>query len=75
MCERNGGTREDGSGLPDGEVTVETTRELAEEKRAEKLERVREQVESRSLVIRQMTHEERRRTRRTQRRQSDPVGG
>jgi hypothetical protein len=40
---------------------VKTTRERAEEKRAEKLERVREQVESGSLVIRQMTDEERRR--------------
>jgi hypothetical protein len=42
---------------------VKTTRERAEEKRAEKLERVREQVESGSLVIRQMTDEERRRAR------------
>jgi hypothetical protein len=40
---------------------VKTTRERAEEKRAEKLERVREQVQSGSLVIRQMTDEERRR--------------
>jgi hypothetical protein len=40
---------------------VKTTRERAEEKRAEKLERVREQVQSGSLVIRQMTEEERRR--------------
>jgi hypothetical protein len=40
---------------------VKTPRERAEEKRAEKLERVREQVESGSLVIRQMTAEERRR--------------
>jgi len=40
---------------------VKTTRERADEKRAEKLERVREQVESGSLVIRQMTDEERRR--------------
>lgn len=40
---------------------VKTARERAEEKRAEKLERVREQVESGSLVIRQMTAEERRR--------------
>ena len=40
---------------------VKTARERAEEKRAEKLELVREQVESGSLVIRQMTAEERRR--------------
>lgn len=40
---------------------VKTARERAEEKRAEKLERVREQVETGSLVIRQMTAEERRR--------------
>jgi hypothetical protein len=38
-----------------------TTRERAEAKRAEKLEVVREQVASGSLVIRQMTDEERRR--------------
>jgi hypothetical protein len=37
-----------------------TTRERAEEKRAAKLEVVREQVASGSLVIRQMTDEERR---------------
>jgi hypothetical protein len=36
-----------------------TTRERAEAKRAEKLEVVREQVASGSLVIRQMTDEER----------------
>ena len=40
---------------------VKTTREKAEEKRAAKLELVREQVQSGSLVIRQMTDEERRR--------------
>jgi hypothetical protein len=40
---------------------VRTTREKAEEKRAAKLELVREQVESGSLVIRQMTDVERRR--------------
>jgi hypothetical protein len=40
---------------------VKTARERAEEKRAEKLEQVREQVESGSLVIRKMTPEERRR--------------
>jgi hypothetical protein len=40
---------------------VTTTRERAEAKRQEKLELVREQVESGSLVIRQMTEEERRR--------------
>jgi len=39
---------------------VETTRERAEAKRVEKLALVREQVESGSLVIRQMTEEERR---------------
>lgn len=38
-----------------------TARERAEEKRAEKLAHVREQVDSGSLVIRQMTDEERRR--------------
>ena len=38
-----------------------TARQRAEEKRAEKLELVRLQVESGSLVIRQMTDEERRR--------------
>jgi len=40
---------------------MKTARERAEEKRAEKLESVREQVQSGSLVIRQMTDEERRR--------------
>jgi hypothetical protein len=40
---------------------VKTTRERAEQKRAEKLAVVREQVESGSLQIRQMTDEERRR--------------
>jgi hypothetical protein len=39
---------------------VKTTRERAEEKRAEKLALVREQVENGSLVIRQMTDKERR---------------
>jgi hypothetical protein len=37
-----------------------TTRERADEKREEKLELVREQVENGSLTIRQMTEEERR---------------
>lgn len=40
---------------------VKGTRERAEEKRAEKLAQIREQVESGSLVIRRMTAEERRR--------------
>jgi hypothetical protein len=40
---------------------VKTARERAEEKRKEKLELVRAQVESGSLVIRKMTKEERRR--------------
>jgi hypothetical protein len=40
---------------------VKTARERAEEKRAQKLALVREQVQSGSLVIRQMTEEERRR--------------
>jgi hypothetical protein len=40
---------------------VKTARERAEEKRAEKLEAVRQQVTAGSLVIRQMTDEERRR--------------
>ena len=39
--------------------TRKTTRERAEEKHQAKLELVREQVESGSLVIRQMTDEER----------------
>lgn len=37
---------------------AKTTRERAEEKRQEKLEQVREQVESGGLVIRKMTEEE-----------------
>lgn len=40
---------------------MSTTRERAEQKRQEKLELVREQVDSGSLVIRKMTDEERRR--------------
>jgi hypothetical protein len=40
---------------------MKTTRERAEEKRQEKLDLVREQVESGSLVIRRMTEEERER--------------
>jgi hypothetical protein len=40
---------------------VKTTRERADEKRQEKLDLVREQVDNGSLVIRQMTDEERRR--------------
>jgi hypothetical protein len=40
---------------------MKTARERAEEKRAEKLEHVREQVQSGSLVIRKMTDEERQR--------------
>ena len=43
---------------------MKTARERAEEKRLEKLEQVREQVENGSLVIRQMTDEERRRYKR-----------
>jgi hypothetical protein len=39
---------------------VKTTRQRAEEKRAEKLDLVRRQVESGTLLIRQMTDEERR---------------
>jgi hypothetical protein len=38
---------------------VKTTRERAEEKRVAKLAQVQEQVDSGSLVIRQMTPEER----------------
>ena len=38
-----------------------TTRERAEKKRQEKLEHVQQQIESGSLVIRQMTTEERQR--------------
>lgn len=41
--------------------TMRTTRERAEQKRQEKLELVRQQVQSGSLVIRQMTADERRR--------------
>jgi len=40
---------------------MKSARERAEEKRAEKLEVVRQQVESGSLVIRKMTDDERRR--------------
>lgn len=40
---------------------VKSPRERAEEKREEKLELMREQVQNGSLVIRQMTKEERRR--------------
>ena len=40
---------------------MKTARERAEEKRQEKLDLLREQVESGALVIRQMTAEERRR--------------
>jgi hypothetical protein len=40
---------------------MKSSRERAEEKRQEKLEAVREQVSSGSLVIRKMTDEERRR--------------
>ncbi len=40
---------------------MKTTRERAEEKRQEKLELIREQVDSGALVIRRMTKEERRR--------------
>ena len=40
---------------------MKSGRERADEKRAEKLEVVRQQVKSGSLVIRQMTDEERRR--------------
>ena len=40
---------------------MKTTKERADEKRQEKLEHVRSQVESGELVIRQMTAEERRR--------------
>jgi hypothetical protein len=38
---------------------VKTTRERAEERRAEKLEQIREQVANGSLVIRRMSDEER----------------
>lgn len=43
------------------QMASKTVRERAEQKRQEKLELVREQVESGALVIRQMTDEERRR--------------
>lgn len=48
-------------GRLDGGDDVKTTRERADEKRREKLDLVREQVASGSLVIRKMTDEERRR--------------
>ena len=38
---------------------MKTTRERAEERRAEKLEAIREQVDSGRLIIREMTSEER----------------
>ena len=44
----------------DGRPPTKTTRQRAEEKREAKLELVREQVASGSLVIRPMTAEERR---------------
>ena len=44
----------------EGRPTTKTTRQRAEEKREAKLELVREQVASGSLVIRPMTDEERR---------------
>ena len=46
---------------PQTPKTGKTPRERAEEKHEEKLELVREQVENGSLVIRQMTDEERER--------------
>jgi hypothetical protein len=46
---------------PSGRAQLKTARERAEEKRQEKLEHVREEVESGSLVIRKMTDEERER--------------
>jgi hypothetical protein len=49
----------DGKARPTG--GAKTARERAEDKRAEKLALVREQVSSGSLVIRGMTDEERRR--------------
>ncbi len=42
-------------------MTAKSARERADEKRAQKLALVREQVKSGSLVIRRMTDEERRR--------------
>jgi hypothetical protein len=45
---------------PQSRQPPKTTRERAEEKHEAKLELVREQVENGSLVIRQMTDEERR---------------
>lgn len=49
----------DGDARPAG--GAKTARERADEKRAEKLALVREQVQSGSLVIREMTDEERQR--------------
>ena len=49
------------AGIGGSQHPVKSTRERAEEKRQEKLELVREQVQSGSLVIRKMTDEERQR--------------
>ena len=54
---------------------MKTTREKAEEKREAKLDLVREQVENGSLVIRQMTAEERRRYPPLPHSPSDPIAG
>jgi hypothetical protein len=62
LSERNEGARKDGSRhAARGGAPAKTTREREQQKRAEKLDEVREQVKSGSLVIRQMTDEERRR--------------
>jgi hypothetical protein len=50
-----------GSAPSQGRTAVKTARERAEQKRQEKLEHVREQLESGSLVVRKMTEEERQR--------------
>jgi hypothetical protein len=54
------GRTESGGAIDRPGDDVKTTRERAEEKRVAKLAHVQEQVESGSLVIRQMTPEERR---------------
>jgi hypothetical protein len=59
--ETDGHRRRWSFGAREADRAMKSTRERAEEKRQEKLDHVREQVESGSLVIRKMTAEERRR--------------
>ena len=55
------GTRPASPAPPRERAVAKTSRERAEEKRQEKLDLVRQQLESGSLVIRRMTEAERRR--------------